>query len=78
MGCCEVSEIPPPPPGFSLDSAPPKRGMFGGKKRKPAGWDTRKGSHGSFHRDGRAKEVDVTSNLWESDATERALTTTKR
>ncbi len=27
---------------------------------------------------GRAKEVDVTSNLWESDATERALTTTKR
>lgn len=36
MGCCQVSEIPPPPPGFSLDSAPPRRGMFGGKKRKPA------------------------------------------
>jgi len=31
-----MSEIPPPPPGFSLDSPPPKRGMFGGKKRKPA------------------------------------------
>lgn len=31
-----------------------------GKQRKPAGWDTGSGSHGSFHRDGRAKEIEYT------------------
>ncbi|HMU20653.1 MAG TPA: thermonuclease family protein [Sphingorhabdus sp.] len=30
-----MSDIPPPPPGFALDT-PPKRGMFGRKNRKPA------------------------------------------
>lgn len=29
-----------------------------GKQRKPAGWDTGKGSHGSFHRAGRTQEVE--------------------
>ena len=36
-----------------------------GKKRKPAGWDTGKGVHGSFHRDGRAKEVEYTEGISE-------------
>ena len=30
------------------------------RQRKPAGWDTGKGGHGSFHRDGRAKTVEYT------------------
>lgn len=29
-----------------------------GKQRKPAGWDTGKGAHGSFHCDGRARKVE--------------------
>lgn len=37
-----------------------------GKKRKPAGWDTGKGGHGSFHRDGRAKEVEYTEGISET------------
>lgn len=36
-----------------------------GKKRKPAGWDTGAGSHGSFHREGRAKEVEYTDGICE-------------
>jgi DNA modification methylase len=30
------------------------------KQRKPAGWDTGDGAHGSFHRDGRATEIEYT------------------
>jgi len=29
--------------------------------RKPAGWDTRQGAHGAFHRDGRAQDVEYTT-----------------
>lgn len=36
-----------------------------GKKRKLAGWDTGAGSHGAFHRDGRAKEVEYTEGVCE-------------
>ena len=32
----------------------------GGKQRKPAGWDTGAGSHGTIHRDGRAQDVEYT------------------
>lgn len=32
----------------------------GKKQRKPAGWDTSNGAHGSIHRDGRATEVEYT------------------
>jgi len=34
-----------------------------GKKRKPAGWDTGTGAHGTIHRDGRAKEVEYTEGI---------------
>lgn len=34
-----------------------------GKKRKPAGWDTDKGGHGSFHRNGRAQQVEYTDGI---------------
>jgi len=39
----------------------------GGKQRKPAGWDTGPGAHGTIHRDGRAQEVEYT----ETDSTTR-------
>jgi DNA modification methylase len=37
------------------------------KHRKPAGWDTGVGAHGSIHRDGRAEEIEYT----ETEATTR-------
>ena len=37
------------------------------RHRKPAGWDTGAGAHGTIHRDGRAKEVEYT----ETEATNR-------
>ncbi len=37
-----------------------------GKKRKPAGWNTGNGSHGTIHRDGRAKEVEYTNGIAET------------
>ena len=37
-----------------------------GKKRKPAGWDTAAGSHGTIHRDGRAKTVEYTDGISET------------
>lgn len=30
------------------------------RQRKPAGWDTGKGGHGSFHRSGRAEAIEYT------------------
>jgi DNA modification methylase len=36
-------------------------------QRKPAGWDTGSGAHGTIHRDGRAQEIEYT----ETDATHR-------
>ena len=39
------------------------------KVRKPAGWDTGKGAHGSIHKDGRAQEVEYQ----EVDASKRNL-----
>jgi len=35
------------------------------RHRKPAGWDTGKGAHGSIHRDGRAKVVEYTDGICE-------------
>jgi site-specific DNA-methyltransferase (cytosine-N4-specific) len=37
-----------------------------GKKRKPAGWDTGLGSHGTIHRDGRAQAVEYTNGVCEN------------
>jgi len=36
------------------------------KQRKPAGWDTGDGSHGTIHRDGRATEVEYTETECET------------
>lgn len=48
------------PGANELDS----RGKQGeGKQRKPAGWDTGKGAHGSVHRNGRAQEVEYTETV---------------
>ena len=33
------------------------------KQRKPAGWDTGAGAHGTIHRDGRAQEVEYTETV---------------
>ena len=42
-----------------------KRTHVGNKKQRvPAGWDTRQGAHGAFHREGRSPDIEyVTSNL---------------
>ena len=40
-------------------SAPTAR-KNGIRQRKPAGWDTRQGSHGSFHGEGRAQDIEYT------------------
>ena len=37
-----------------------------GKQRKPAGWDTDPGTHGNYHRDGRAKRVEYTETTNET------------
>jgi len=31
------------------------------RQRKPAGWDTRQGAHGAFHREGRAQNIEYTT-----------------
>lgn len=40
------------------------------RQRKPAGWDTRQGAHGAFHREGRAEDIEYTTTT--------ALTRNKR
>ena len=35
----------------------------GGKQRKPAGWDTGAGAHGTIHRNGRAQKVEYTETV---------------
>lgn len=40
--------------------------------RKPAGWDTGKGAHGNFHKDGRAMEVEYFDNNY-SKANKRSV-----
>jgi hypothetical protein len=37
-----------------------------GKQRKPAGWDTGPGTHGNYHRDGRAQQVEYTETTAET------------
>lgn len=36
------------------------------RQRKPAGWDTNKGGHGAFHRDGRAQQIEYTEGVPET------------
>lgn len=39
----------------------PTKEHNGIRQRKPAGWDTRQGAHGAFHREGRAPDVEYTA-----------------
>lgn len=43
------------------DSAFENSGTRVRKQRKPAGWDTRQGAHGAFHREGRAQDIEYTT-----------------
>jgi DNA modification methylase len=45
------------------------------RSRKPAGWDTGKGSHGSYHRDGRAQSVEYAEDTTEGKRNKRDVWT---
>jgi len=58
---------------YNVGGQPPQSGITA-KRRKPAGWDTGKGSHGTIHREGRAKVVEYA----EQNSATRNATRNKR